>query len=263
MLLQFLQSCKITDKEQKVFLKVLSLGSQPASSIARQLELPRNTVRSILDSLVERGFLVRTRRASTQYYAVETLENIERMLEHRAEKASEELRFQQEALKASRSELLSWTRSGSRPTITFYEGLSGLEKVYEDTLTATQLRSWASYDALFEILPDYFNTYFKRRAKKGIHMTSIHPDTPKARIGQSKDRAELRTSALVPADRFHFTPEIQVYDNKINITSWKEKLGIIIESKEIAEALKAIFDLSFEAAVGYGKVTQGYKKKRK
>jgi hypothetical protein len=112
-----------------------------------------------------------------------------------------------------------------------------------------------------EVKPDYFNTYFKRRAKKNIAMKAIHPQTADSIAGQKRDAQELRQSALVPADKYYWEPEIQMYDNKVNITSWKEKLGIIIESQEIADALKMIFDLSYEAAERYGKATPPVKRK--
>ncbi|MBI5155951.1 hypothetical protein HZA45_01610, partial [Candidatus Peregrinibacteria bacterium] len=132
-----------------------------------------------------------------------------------------------------------------------------------DTLTASRLKSWASYDALHGHMPDYFRTYFSRRTAKGIPMRSIHPDTPAARAGQKRDAEELRESALVPADRFTWVPEIQIYDEKVNITSFAEKLGVLIQSKEIAEALEAIFDLSYEAATTYGKTTKLPEDKRR
>jgi hypothetical protein len=39
-----------------------------------------------------------------------------------------------------------------------------------------------------------------------------------------------------------------MYDNKIMIASWKEKLGIIIESAEITDAMKKIFELALIGA---------------
>jgi pterin-4a-carbinolamine dehydratase len=159
-----------------------------------------------------------------------------------------------ELLEQYGSELNIKSRSKTRPKITFYEGLDGLEKVYEDTLTSRSgLKSWASYDHLLDVMPDYFADYFKRRSKKKIKMTSIHPDTAKARAAQARDAIEFRESALIPAEKFDWQPEIQVYDNKVNITSWKEKIGIIIESEEIANAFRAIFELSYEAAKRYGR----------
>ena len=257
MLQTILKSFQLTEKEVHVFLKVLSLGSQPASSIARVTELPRNTVRSILDNLVKRGLLVKSRRANTQYYAVESKESLVRSLRARQVRTQEELDRQIDLLERYGDELTNRHWATSRPKVTFYEGLAGLEKVYEDTLTAKNgIKAWASYDDLYAGMPSYFPEYFKRRANKKIPMRSIHPDSLTARTHQKEDKKEFRDSALVPEERFHWTPEIQVYNNKINIASWKDKLGIIIESEEIASALRTIFDLSFEAAERYHHVSR-------
>ena len=42
--------------------------------------------------------------------------------------------------------------------------------------------------------------------------------------------------------------EINVYDNKVMIASWREKLGVVIESAEIADAMKKIFELAWAEA---------------
>lgn len=254
MLRAFLKTFQLTEKEISVFLKCLELGAQPASHIARVCEMPRNTVRSMLDNLVRKGLMVKTTRANTQYYATEKKENLMRMLKFKKLRTEEDIDNQLKLLEDYGEELSARHWATNRPRITFYEGISGLEKVYEDTLTAKDgLQSWASTDDMLAAMPDYFKTYFARRAKKGIHMRSIHPDTPAARKITSRNAEELRESALVPSEKFHWTPEIQVYGNKVNIASWKEKLGIIIESQEIADALKVIFDLSYEAAEKYEK----------
>lgn len=256
MLTNLLKSLGLTSNEVQVFAKTVELGAQPASQIARMCGLPRNTVRSMLDVFVEKGLMVRTRRANTQYYAPEKKENLIRQLKFKKLRLDDDIDQQITMLETYGDELSARQWARSRPKITFYEGIAGMEKVYEDTLTARHgLQSWASTDDMLETMPKYFRTYFKRRTTKGIHMKSIHPDTPSARDIQSRDGSELRKSKLVPADKFHWTPEIQVYDNKVNIASWKEKLGIIIESQEIADALKVIFDLSYEAAERYGKST--------
>lgn len=252
MLSDILTSLSLTNKEIRIFQTTVEAGPQPASQIARLCNLPRNTVRSMLDVLVRKGLMVKTRRANTQYYGPETKENIIRQLKFKRVSFDETIGRQIELLETYGDELSKHRWSKSRPKVTFYEGISGLEKVYEDTLTAREgLRSWASTDEMLETMPAYFETYFARRAQKGISMKSIHPDTPSARAITSRDIEEMRESALVPVDLFRWTPEIQVYDEKVNIASWKEKLGVIIESAEIAEAMKVIFDLSYQAAKTY------------
>src|SRR3989344_3084305 len=59
---------------------------------------------------------------------------------------------------------------------------------------------------------------------------------------------QKRETAMVPADKYYFSPEINIYDNKVMIASWKEKLGIIIESHEIADAMKKVFELAWAEA---------------
>jgi len=57
----------------------------------------------------------------------------------------------------------------------------------------------------------------------------------------------------VPANKFNIDIEIDIFDNKVIIASWKENLAIIIESQKIADAQKKIFELAWEGAGKYQK----------
>ena len=136
-----------------------------------------------------------------------------------------------------------------RPRVRFYEGEDGMKEVYEDTLTTHDpIRAYATVDDMHRGIPNYFPGYYKRRAGAGIMIRAIVPDTDIGRERASKDKEELRETALVPQDKFYFSPEINIYDNKVMIASWREKLGIIIESAEIADAMKKIYELSWSEA---------------
>ncbi len=151
-----------------------------------------------------------------------------------------------------------------RPKILFYEGREGLEKVYEDTLTSHEpIRAYATYDDMEKALPGYFPEYFYRRAKKGIPIRAIFPFTQAGIDLSNFDEAQKRQTAMIPADKYYFSPEINIYDNKVMIASWKEKLGIIIESNEIADAMKKIFELSWTEAQRLDRELRGEKTKLK
>jgi sugar-specific transcriptional regulator TrmB len=253
------QSLGMHKKEIVILTKLQQLGAQPASHVAKLCALPRNTTRSILDSLVERGIASKRLRGRTQFYELEPSENIVRSLKVQKLRIAEQLDAQMEAIKRHAEEWDQHKYSKTRPKIRVLEGQAGIERIYEDTLTAKSgLKSWADFDTLYAGTKesDYFPAYFKRRAQAGIRMRSIHPMSDIAVAAQQKDKEELRESALVPREAFDWTSEIQVYDDKVNITSWREKLGVIIESEEIAQAMTAIFDLAYEAAERYGHVTK-------
>ena len=136
-----------------------------------------------------------------------------------------------------------------RPKVEFYEGREGLIKVYEDTLTSHEpILAFANIEDLHKYLPNYFKSYYKRRARKGIPIKAIFPANKAARERIKENKQENRESALIPAEEYPLSPEINIYDNKVMIASGKEKLGVVIESQEIADAMKTIFKLSWAEA---------------
>jgi sugar-specific transcriptional regulator TrmB len=250
MLERTLQQIGLEKKEIAVYLKSLELGTQAASTVASHVDIPRNTTRFILDKLVKKGLISKSKRANTQLYTPEDPENIIRFIETKRNKVNKSLDNDISAIRDVMAELESrQSVESSHPKITFYEGEVGLKKVYEDTLSSHEtIRSFASFDSMHDVQPEYFNDYYKKRAAKGIFMRVIHPDCEIAREKEKDNEKEYRESLLIPEDQYNFSTEIQFYDNKINVSSWKEKLGIIIESEEIYKTFVVAFELAWKEA---------------
>ena len=53
---------------------------------------------------------------------------------------------------------------------------------------------------------------------------------------------------LIPPDQYKFTADFIIYDNTIGYISREKEFAIMIDSKEIAEAMKSAFDLAFQGA---------------
>ncbi len=235
-----------SSKEADVYLAILVLGKGTASKIAREAHILRTTVYDILSSLFDKGLVTLTGKEPKQEYVAESPDQLQKYINLQLEKKKEDMKNTETVLIP---QLKSIHNLKNRPKVMFYEGTEGLKKVYEDTLTSHEaIRAYATYDDMPKALPGYFPEYFYRRAAKGISIRAIFPYT-KAGIDLSKDNiAQKREIAMVPADKFYFTPEINIYDNKVMIASWKEKLGIIIESSEISDAMKKIFELAWAEA---------------
>jgi sugar-specific transcriptional regulator TrmB len=238
----------LTEREIAVVKHLIESGNQPASRVAKACAMPRNTTRYILDKLVSVGLASRTLRTNTQFYAIESQQSVLAAIEQRREAAVADFGRKIALIKEHGAVLDSSSSKKERPKIQFYDGYDGVKRVYEDSLTATtDLRAWASFDSNQQAMPRYFETYYSRRAKRGLSMKAIHPDTPLARRETKKNSAFLRRSVLVPSSQFDMNSEIQLYENKVNIVSWREKFGIIIQSEEIATVIAQIFDVSYQA----------------
>jgi len=234
-----------SEKEVLVYLALLELGKGTVTQISKKAGINRPTGYHILSSLESKELVKVSGKEPKQEYVAESPDQIEKLL---LKKIENDQAFIKEAKKII-PELKSIHNVVDRPKVLFYEGKDGLQKVYEDTLTShEEILAYASVEDIQPTLPHYFPEYYKRRAKKGIKIRAIFPESPEAKERASLDKEEIRESLLVPSKKFGFHPEINIYDNKVMIASWREKLGIIIESSEIADAMKKIYELAWAEA---------------
>lgn len=241
----------LTSKEVAVYMALMNIGvSSPVSTIAKRANVNRTTTYDILEILLEKGLVIGQKKRSSMYYEALPPEKLVRYLQEQSERFSH---LAEEAEKIL-PELNAHYNASGRPKVYFYEGDEGLIRVYEETLTShEEILAYASDQANQDAIPWYFPQYYKRRAAKQISIRALFPDTPKDRERHSLDGVELRKSRLLPKDKLDFTPEINIFDSKIMIADWKEKLGIIIESAEVAKVFKQTFELAWEAAEKYHK----------
>lgn len=235
----------LPDSQMQVYVALLKLGKGTVAEVMREAGMNRTTGYSVLDALIKKGLVAISGKEPKQEYVAESPDRLEEYLRGEAEEADTRAK----EIKKIIPELKSIHNVARRPKVMFYEGEEGLERVYEDTLSSHEpIRAYANINDLGEKLPNYFKTYFKRRAEKGIPIRGIVPANAAALEHATRDREELREMALVPQDKYYFSPEINIYDDKIMIASWKENLGIIIQSKEIADAMKSIYELAWAEA---------------
>jgi sugar-specific transcriptional regulator TrmB len=237
-----LQYFGFSTKEADVYIALLELGKGMVSKISLKAGINRTTGYDILNSLVAKGVVSISGKEPRQEYAAEQPESIITYLNTKAEETKLQIKKAEEVL----PEFNLLHAKKNRPKIRFYEGTEGLKHVYEDTLSSsTEILAYATVEDVHDGIPNYFPEYYKRRARKNISIRAIFPETPLAIERKNFDQEEKRETLLVPYEQYKSTPEINIYDDKIMIASWKEKLGIIIESEEIATALKKIYELAW------------------
>lgn len=241
-----LQDMGLSENEVRVYLAILELGRGTVSLIARRANINRTTGYDVLAGLVAKQLVSVTGKEPKQEYAAESPARLEVLMREEVTRAQARLA---ETAANLIPRLKSMQTTVGRPNVKFYEGREGLIQAYEDTLTAREpIRAYATVEDMHQALPNYFPRYYARRAARGITARGIMPRTPAAEERTRHNASELRESALIPADKYHFSPEINIYDSKVMIASWREQLGIIIESDEIADAMKKIFELSWAEA---------------
>jgi sugar-specific transcriptional regulator TrmB len=243
-----LRSAGLDDKEAPLYLAGLQLGSAPASEYAKVSGLNRITAYNTLEDMVQRGHFTVVKKMRGKWYAPVAPEYL-----------ALEARKNVELLERTLPELRSLQGAQYRkPNVRFFEGWEGVRHVYEDTLTAGgELLNFANSGVVRDFWPRYDEEYVAERVKRGIRLRGIAPDDQAGRRVHGEDTERLREIRLVSAKEFDFGNEINVYDHKVAICSFgssKDIFGVIIESKEVAETQRQIFEMAWRYA---GKGTQG------
>lgn len=241
-----LEKFGLSRKEAKIYLVLLELGPAPVNEIAKKSNINRSTAYVLLGSLSSHGLVSISEKSGIKIYNPAPPERIIQFLEESVKKYTELVGIAHSILPELKA---MYVGVGPKPKVQFLEGLEGIKTAYEDTLTAQEtIRAYASIENMHKALPGYFPEYYQRRAKKRIKIRAIFPDTPEARDRTKHNKAEAREAMLVPSDQYALSPEINIYDDKIVFMSLVEKFSLIIESQELADALKKAFELSWEEA---------------
>lgn len=239
-------------EEVDVYITLLRLGTQPASVIARQLDKKRTTVRVYLEHLAKEGFIRFHWKGRTQYFTAEKPEDALEAIRHNKNKSIQQWDQHIRSFSAVLPELTSIVRHDLNiPKVTYYEGIHDLKRMYVDSLTSkTEILCLSSVEDLWDLFgKQYDQWYVTKRTKKGIPVRYIAKNTSLEKQETKKDAKYLRQSRHYPAQLFNISNEINIYDGKVSIITLKnEKIGVLIQSKEIYHSMKVMFETLWKNA---------------
>lgn len=235
----------LSEKEITIYLECLRLGPQGASNIARHTKISRATVYDIFNLLIKKGLANKRDHKGTTTFEVldpeHLLDHLEREKEAFIAEKNREKRDIADIIPVLKSIEPEKTR---KPKVQFFEGESGLQKAYEKTLeTESAIRAYANVGTIHDHLPGFFPKYAQKRASAEILIRAIMPDNKSGKDCRKEDQSEARETKLVDHTKYDFSPEVNIFDDKVLYASWKEKMAVVIESEEIAAFHKTMFDL--------------------
>ncbi len=249
-----LKELGLNEQEAQVYGSLLELGQSVVSPIAALAKVNRTSCYNILESLVQKKMVSKARFRGKLAYSVDNPTQIITNLEEEKKQLEATL----EKAKALQPELTRrYTQRYTKPIIKYVEGIEGIKELYEDSLRCVNkiegLRAYSSPQDVRDELDDYVDWYFDQRTARSIPIRTIVPDKEHGKQLKRDAHKFMRTVRLIPKEKFDFSPEIYLYDNKFTVMSFKEKFGFLIESKEIVDALKTAWDLAWERAEEYDK----------
>ena len=240
-----LKNLGLTEKEAKVYLASLELGPETVQNIAKKAGINRPTAYLQIELLKEKGLMREFQKGKKTFFDAESPEKLSRLLNVQ-EKELESKRA--EAMKVLPALKDIFAGAGERPLVRFLEGTEGAKTLQTDFLSVKNknIEALSNLDKVFEAFPKHEQDYSKKRIEKGIKSRVIYTrqDGP---LEGADDPSKLRETRYLPPEKFPVGADITIYDNKVAIATYRAKpTSVVIESQEIADTMRVIFNLIWD-----------------
>ncbi|MDO8183927.1 MAG: helix-turn-helix domain-containing protein [bacterium] len=240
----------LSANQATIYALLLELGPLTARKLHQQSGIKRALAYKVLGELTTLKLIEQVKLPHKAAHFV-PLHPVK--LKQLAERQEREAKDAQTALTAILPNLESqFNFALGAPGVSFYKGLEGLEKVYDDIINTKNdlLLFRSSYDNDQPALLELINKQIKRQVDAGVRTMAITPideDPPHWLL--DKDENNLVTRKMVPKGAFLLESQIIVYGKKVVITSLKNDLiTTLINNPNISETFRVIFRLLWQLA---------------
>lgn len=242
-----LQQLGLSANEAKTYLASLAVGSATVQEIASRAGLKRTTAYFAITRLMNIGLMSSFEKGKKTYFVAESPERLSFFIAAQRRKA--------QALEEDLQKILPrlnelFLLSGEQPRVRFFEGKEGIKAIQEDILRSgvksiEEIFPADEFAKLFSIQERM--PYIATRRRKKIRVRAMYTSKSKTLTGPIA-RDPFVEMKFISQKEFPVSADIAIYGTKTAIATYRGKLmGVIIESKEVAETLRSVFQLAWKA----------------
>lgn len=244
MIVENLLQFGLNEKQISVYLSLIALGPSPVREIARTAQINRGTTYDILKTLIELGLVSYYKQYNQenrrQYFVAEPPQKLLDAIETK----KRSLDTLKEYMAKSLPELESlYEKSGARPVVKYYEGVTGIRTILEDVIGSLEKspageKEYFVYSSadLRKYLYQAFRNFNDERLRRGIAVKAIA-------IGKGGELAGLDERKWL-AEEEGAPAYILIYSGKVGMISLdasRKPVGLIIENPGLCRTQEMIF----------------------
>ncbi len=239
-----LQAVGLQEKEAKVYLAALELDKGTAQQIAIKAELKRPTTYVIMEELMRQGLVSSFYEGKKQYFVAENPERLVDILQNQKQDVEKREVYLQSLLPQLQS---INNRQKDKPVVKYYEGKDGVASMIRECNRVNRgkkLFLLRNDDiALSTFGKDLTNDLASERAANDVFIKQIYTSEQ-----YSPENVSMNEEAIWVSNKdFPVMSDIAIYEDRVRIIDFKSKLiGVVIESREIAQSFKTMHNLAWK-----------------
>jgi len=241
---QVLEKIGLEEKESKVYLALLELGTADVSDIAKKAGIKRPTCYLVLDDLKNKG-LVSQVPAKVNLFTAES-----------PEKLQGEMYKKMELYKRFLPNMLAlFNAKKEKPKVQLFEGKEGIKLIYEKIYKANEVWFFGTTKEAQKYDPEGLNEFIQRTGRESVVVRDLLTQNPedleyanKVKSGKNYQTRFIKSGHNFLSDNAGFG------DNIVFFSFHPQIFAVMITSREISLAIKTLFEFSWQAAKPYEKI---------
>jgi len=235
-----LQKLGLDPKESRTCLKLLELGAQPVSVLAKNVGIPRPTMYLVLESLKKKGFIEDFERMGIKYVRAIPAKNFPDILRRR----ESEIATTRELLETHFPELEKLENHLSiTPKVRFFEGAREVEKMYDEVCQQSEFCAFFDPYLVKKFMPRHYFRIPEELKRRGGTARELLVDGDDAREYRDRFHSKKHQIHLLPA-QIQFPSDTIITKTKIFMIAYGEAeiVATEIQSPSLAKTQKVWFD---------------------
>ena len=228
------------EKEMETFLKLLELGAQPVSVIARHMGIPRSSMYLVLENLKKIGIVEEFDRAGMSYFKCIPVKNITDILDVKESK----IRHTIDVLGKHLPQLEALENKFSiTPKVKFFEGKEAVMKMYEGVLKEKGFCAYLNPQVDNQVMEIYFKKVADEIKKSRLNVKEFVVDGPKGRKYAKECNSKNHKIKVLPRG-LEFDSDNIICDDRVCMVSYGEKdvSAVVIFSEQLVKTQKILFE---------------------
>lgn len=229
-IIELLKQFGLSSKEIKVYLTSLELGPASISNIAKKAALKRPTVHLIVEGLLDKKFLYKVLKGKRTFYHAEHPAKVVNDLKDKLAKVEELV----PALESRYKHPLP------KPQIRFYEGKSGLKKVYEEIVrSSAKVLTCVSMERFLQVFDEKEMQRLLTLARENATKLNdlLEQSEAAKKYAKAAERKGIGPIKFLP-EGFKLSTDILICGNKVAMISFDDLVALVIEDQAITKTQK-------------------------
>ena len=232
-----LQALGLNEKEAKVYLALLQMGKGSVPGISVKAGTKRPTTYLILEELRKKGLVNLLPRKMKVLYVAKSPQIL---LEEQREKES--------MIEANMPELMAmFNVQMEKPKVTYYQGIDSIAELYGEIFKEKDI---LFYGSIASIAPEVFarvEKYLQIVKKEKLAVREILQADEKS-VAYAQEHATENHKIKIASQEHKLATDNMIFGNKVAIITYKdEPMAVVIESGNVAETYKSMFEMVWKS----------------